>query len=67
MMVGEHLQLRIQVKIEKDETSKSGCGVTAKKALEGIINRVPIARANKTVIHNLPQPISYLDAVAENY
>jgi hypothetical protein len=67
MMVGEHLQLRIQVKIEKDETSKSGCGVTARKALERIINGVPIARANRTVIHDLPQCISYLDAVVGNY
>jgi hypothetical protein len=67
MMVGEHLQLRIQVEIEKDETSKSGCGVAARKALERIINGVPIAGANRTVIHDLPQPISYLDAVVGDY
>ena len=53
MMVGGHLQLRIQVKIERDETSKSGCGVAARKALERIVDGVPIARANGTVITGL--------------
>ena len=42
MVVGEDLQLRIQEKVEKDETSKSGCGVTARKTLERIIDGVPI-------------------------
>jgi hypothetical protein len=43
MVVGEDLQLRIQVKVEKDETSESGCGVAARKAFERIIDGVPIA------------------------
>jgi hypothetical protein len=35
--------------------------------LSRIINSVLVTRANGTVIHDLPQPISYLDAVIGDY
>lgn len=54
VVVGEDLQLGIKIKVEEDESRKSGRGVSRGEGLETVINLVAVAGADGIGVHDLP-------------
>lgn len=63
MMVREDLELRIQVKIEKDEAGKGSSRVAAGETLERVVDLIWVSRTDAPIVHDRIQSISHLDAV----
>lgn len=53
MIVGEDLQLGIEVEVQEDETSEGGGGVARRHRLETVVDLLPVTSADATVEHDL--------------
>ena len=67
MVVGEDLELRIQVEVQKDEACESSCRVATGKAFERVVDGFPVTRADGAVVVDLSQSIAGLRPVVGYY
>ena len=58
VVVGEDLELRVEVQVQEDEASKSSSGVTTRHRLERIINLRLVTRANLRTEVQVLEPIT---------
>ena len=62
VVVGEDLELGIEVEVQEDEASEGGGGVTRGHGLERIVDFLPVARADAAVEHDGAVPVSDVGA-----
>ncbi len=66
VVIGEELQLGIQVKIKKDEASEGGSRVSGGEGFERVIDRVLVTGADAAVVHDLAEAIPSVGAGWDN-
>lgn len=65
VVVGEDLELCVQVKVEEDEASKSSSGVARWHGLQAVVDLLLVTRADAAVEHDLAVAVSDIAVDAE--
>jgi hypothetical protein len=62
VVVGEHLQLCIEIEVKEDESSECGSRVTRRHRLQAVVNLTLVTSANLTIVHDLTVSIANLQS-----
>lgn len=57
VVVGEDLELRVQVEVQKNEASKGSGGVTRRHGFQAVVDLLTVTGADATVEHDLAVPV----------
>jgi hypothetical protein len=60
VVVGEDLQLSVEIEIQEDKSSEGGGGVTRRHRLQAVVDLLLVTSADLTIVHDLTVSITDL-------